>query len=211
MDLAPTYDANQIHNQGYGPVSFGDDSRLFVKFTKKSVQNALKSKEAGRPVFEAVVFVHIQQPGERDYIEKPATDEHVYRFPRQWAAYQRGEEAVPEGTPTSILFPQNPEVVDMLKFSKVYTVEQLASCNDTQLQNLGLGGRTFMEKARQYLASADKGKGFHELSSRLDQMEMQIKAKDDRIAALEAALAEAGEELPDQPKRRGRPPKAVAA
>jgi hypothetical protein len=209
MDI-PSLPMNYDRNQG-GQVTFGSDEKLFAQFHKMSVLNGIKSKEAGRPVHDAVAFVKIQQPGERDYLDRPATMEDRMRFPRQWAAYEAGQEDIPDGTLLSVLFPNNPEVVDNLKYAKILTVEQLASCNDTQIQNLGLGGRTFVDRAKAYLAASEKGKGFHELSARLEQLELQGRADKDRIAALETALAAAGEELPDQPKRRGRPPKAVAA
>lgn len=195
MDI-PSLPMNYDRNQG-GLVTFGNDDKLFVQFHKKSEIDGLASKKEGRPIHHAVVYVKIQQPGERDYLDRPATMEDRHRFPRQWAAYEAGQEDIPSGTLLSVLFPNNPEVVENLKLAKVLTVEQLAGCNDTQIQNIGLGGRTFVDRAKQYLAASEKGKGFHELSSRLDQMELQIKAKDDRIAALEMALAEAGEELPE--------------
>ena len=56
---------------------------------------------------------------------------------------------------------------------------------------IGMGGSQWRDKAKQYLASADKGKDFHGLSARVDAMDLKLREKDDRIAALEAALAEA--------------------
>jgi hypothetical protein len=176
-----------------------DDRRLHVVFSAKSVLNQLRSKEEGRPIHERVDFVRIQQPGERDFLERPATQNDIARFPRHWAAYQQGRENDPEGTPTATLFPNNPEIVENLRYAKIVTVEQLADLNDTQIQNIGLGGREFVVRAKTFLAAADKGKGFHELSARMDQMGLQLKERDDKIAALEAALAEAASE-----KKRGR-------
>jgi len=203
--LSMSFDAN-----AGGLVTFGSDDKLFVKFKQKSVIDPIKSKELGRPVHVAVDYVHIQQPGERDYIEKPVTQEHLMRFPRQWAAYQNGKQDAPAGTPLAILFPNNPEIVDNLKHFNVQTVEQLAELNDTQKQNIGMGALHFVEKAKQFLASSEKGKGFHELEQKLEAMELRVKALADRNTALEAALADAEAEEDVIPRpRRGRPPKAA--
>lgn len=211
MDI-PALPMNYDAQRG-GPVTFGSDERLHVTFSVKSIQNHHKSKLEGRPVFEGVVFVRIQQPGERDCIEKPADQSHASRFPRQWTAFQQGREDVPVGTILSVLFPNNPEIIDMMKFQKIQTVEQLATCNETQIQNLGLGGRNFVDKAKEYLAASQKGKGFHELEAKLNDLALKVQEKDTRIAALEKALEAAGEDVSQietpAPKRRGRPPKAA--
>jgi len=174
-----------------GLVEFGDDSKLWAQFYIRPRYNAVKSQQEGCPVHDPIVHVRIQQPGERDCYDQPATDLDKRRFGRQWTAFVESREDIPEGTPLSMLFPNNPEIVESLKLSKVHTVQSLANLNDTQMQNIGMGGLTFREKARQYLATADKGKEFHELTARLDKAELDRKADKDRIAALEAALAEA--------------------
>jgi hypothetical protein len=191
-----------------GNVTFGDDSRLFVKFETKSVLDQVASREQGRPIHVSVPYVHIQQPGERDYTHRPATQEDSMRFRRQWEAYQAGKTEGPEGSPLSLLFPNNPEIVDNLKYFKVSTVEQLAELNDTQIQNLGIGGRQFHEAAKKYLSAADKGKDFHALARKVEQMERDREADQVKIQALETALAETEQE----PRRGpGRPRKEVQA
>lgn len=174
-----------------GLVQFGSDEKLYVQFYRKSVMNAAKSKDAGRPVHEAVDFIKIQQPGERDCLDRPATQFDIARFRRHWEAYQqgRGEDVV--GTPLATLFPYNPEIVDNLRHLKIMTVEVLAGLNMTQMQGIGTGGQTFVDAAKAFLAAADKGKDFHALSERLTKMELAAQEKDQRIAALETALHEA--------------------
>lgn len=199
--LRGTFDANS------GLASQGDESKVFAEFYLRSVNDGLASKEAGRPVNKNVTFVKIIQPGESRHsvYDQPATNQDVARFPRQWQAFQAGQKQEAEGSPLSLLFPDNPAAVDNLRHLGFQTIEQLAGANDTAIQNIGLGGREFQGKARAYLAAADKGKDFHTLAARLEQLELSGKAKDDRIAALEVALAEAQEK-----PRRGRPPNQAA-
>lgn len=211
MDGIPTYDAGEVHRAGFGMASFGGDDKLIKWFFDKPMLDGVQSKELNRPVFRNVPHVHIQQPGERDFIEQPATDEHVGRFPKQWEAYKQKREAKIEGTPLSILFPTNAAIVENLKHVSIHTVEQLAGLNDTAIQNIGLGGREFVTRAKAFLEAADKGKGFNELSARIDAMALDVKAKDDRIAALEAALTADGKEIPAARRKPGPKPKLAAA
>jgi hypothetical protein len=204
MDI-PALPTHFDPNKG-GMVEFGDDSKLFVTFRAVSVVNPVRSQEAGRPIHEMVDYVRIQQPGERDCTDRPATQMDVQRFRRQWQMYQDGRSQIPDGTLLSVLFPNNPEIVDNLKYFKISTVEQLAELNDTQIQNVGIGGRAFHDAAKKYLAAADKGKDYHALAKSVDALKRDREADQQKIAALEAALDEAeGEDA--TPRKRGRPRK----
>lgn len=180
-----------INESGFGAV--GDDSKVWAEFRMHPVVDGPASKEANRVIKRDVAYVKIIQPGESrlSIYDQPATDADVARFPRQWDAFKRGQEQGIVGTPLSELFPESPAIVENLKSVSIRTVEQLAGCNDSGAQNIGMGGMQWREKAKAYIAHADKGKGFHELAARLESLELKAREKDDRIAALEAALAEA--------------------
>lgn len=183
-----------------GEVQFGDDSKLFVEFSSRPVRDEVKSKDDGRPIFVQVDYVRIRQPGERDEILRPANQMDIRRFQRHWQAYQEGRQAMPEGTLLSVLFPNNPEIVENLKHDKIFVVEQLAALNDTQIGNIGLGGRAFVDKAKAFLASADKGKDYHALAKQVETLSGQVAALLDKNTALEAALTEATEKKRSQNK-----------
>lgn len=174
-----------------GIVEFGNDARLFVEFYSRSVRDEVASKEKDRPVHVQVDYIRIRQPGERDEINRPAHNGDRQRFARHWQAYQDGRQATPDGTPLAILFPNNPEIVENLKFDKIFVVEQLAELNDTQIGNIGLGGRQFVDRAKAFLKAANSARGFTQLSAKIDQMEADRTADKERIKALEAALTEA--------------------
>ncbi len=186
-------------NTGFG--AQGDDSKVIAEFRMHPVVDGIASKEAGRTIKRDVPYIKIIQPGEagKSTYDQPATDAEVQRFPRQWAAFQAGQKQEIVGSRLDLLFPESPAIVENLRSVGVFTIEQLATLPDTGLQNVGMGARQWQEKAKAYLEQAMKGQGFHALSSRLDQMALQAKEKDDRIAALEAALAESTER-----KTRGR-------
>jgi len=204
MDI-PSLQANFDPKNG-GLVEFGSDDKLYVTFSSKAVVDVIKSREAARPIHQQVTYVRIQQPAERDYVERPATDLDIRRFRRQYQAFLDGKVEQPEGTLLSVLFFNNPEIVENLKYLKLFTIEQLANINDTQIQQIGLGGREFHQKAKDFLSKSEKGKGFHELEQQIKQLNLKVQELTDKNSALEAAFEDEGEEV-HIPKKRGRKPK----
>lgn len=180
-----------INEAGFGAV--GDDSKVWAEFRMHPVIDGVASKEAGRTIKKDVPHIKIIQPGESrlSVYDQPATNEDIARFPRQWEAFKAGQDQGVQGSPLSLLFPESPAIVENLKSVGIRTIEQLANLPDTGLQNVGMGARGWKDKAVTYLAAAEKGKDFHGLSDRVEKMELQARADKDRIAALEAALAEA--------------------
>lgn len=193
-----TFDPNS------GLAAQGDDNKVFAQFYTRAVNDGLASKEAGRPISRNVPYVKIIQPGESrlSVYDQPATDQDVARFPRQWAAFQNGKQMEISGTMLSVLFPADPAVVENLKSLNFHTVEQLAEANDTAIQQIGMGGQQWRDKARQYIAAADKGKDYHVLSKKLEELTNARAADQQKIAAMEAALAQA-----ETKRGPGRPPK----
>ncbi len=181
------------YNPDTGFGAQGDDSKVWAEFYNRAMIDGQASKDAGRTITRDVPHVKIIQPGESrlSVYDQPATNDDAARFPRQWAAFKAGAEQTITGSPLSLLFPQSPATVDNLNRCGIRTIEMLAAANDSALQEMGMGARSFQEKAVAYLAAADKGKDFHGLSDRVDKLALQAREKDDRIAALEAALAEA--------------------
>ncbi len=172
---------------GFRPQNAPDNR--FVSFKAQSVPDKAASIEAGRPMFKQKIFVTIQTPG--DNLNVPtrlATNEDIAEFPRQWAAFQAGREAIPEGTLLAVMFPNNPELVDMFRAQKVFVVEQLAGMSDSEGQRF-MGFQKMKQDAQALLKAAGDGKDFHVLRDRLEKLELEAKTKDDRIAALETALA----------------------
>lgn len=199
-----------MNGSGVGEVEFGSDARIAVKFYSKPMPDYLKSKEAGRPIFSSVDFVELRQPGERDTYDQPVTQEMIMRFPRHWAAYKEGKEQVTLGTPLSLLFADNLAIVENLKYFRIVTVEQLANINDTQVQNIGLGGQQFRQKAKDYLEKSEKGKGFHELEAKNDALELKLNEALAKIDAMAQRFTAAGEVIPEPKKKAGRPKKVAA-
>lgn len=195
---------DDIHQRGVGQVSYAADNRMVVWFFKKSEQNNFLSQQEGRPIFEGKDFVHIQQPGERDSVEREARWDDKQRWERKWDAYQAGLEQQQSGTPTATLFPVNPETVDMLRALKVTTAEQLADMTEQGISRLGLGGRQLVQKAKDFLEASKGMASAHALQKQIDDKDDQIRQLLQRVDALERTA-----KTQESPEKRGpgRPPK----
>lgn len=160
-----------------------------ASFYMGSIEDAVASEKAARPMFKDVPFVKIFTPGDKDnIINQPAwVDErnpnaHNKRFPMEWAAFKSGVQSeYGTGTPLKEWTAISRSQVETLVFMKVFTVEDLASVSDGNLQALGAGYLALRQKAQAYLADAQKGATKASLKAELDKRDVQI-------AELQAAL-----------------------
>lgn len=186
----------------------GGDSRLWVKFSKKSRRVGHKSEMAGRPIYEDVDYITIQQPGERDQLVRPVNDGDKERFRKQWDAYLAESEQTPEGTPVSLLFPNEPTVVDMLRDLKVYTVEQLSQLSEYAIDRLGIDGRRYVSKAKATLDQSANVAQINKLERQVEDMKEQLRQAQEANKAFSAQLREM---MAERDRRRAEPEEAEDA
>ncbi len=176
-DWAPASQA-WVANGMQGMAQFGDDNKKFVIFYDQTVQNKARSAEMGRPEYDVVCYVRIQDPGDNLQIAvRPARPDDAQRWPQHFRMYQEGRGTEQPGTPIDLLFPANPELVAMLRHLKITTVQSLAALEGTALQGVGMGAEEFKVKARKYLEMSKEGEAF-------TKMEGELRKRDDEIAAL---------------------------
>lgn len=181
------------------------DSRLYVRFYMKAVQNNFQTEKQGKPVFDDVEFVHIEVPGNRlSIIDTLSYDEHRQRFPIQYARFKN--ENATEQT-TGLPLEHWPLVTraqaESLKAMKFRTVEQIAGASDAQIEGIGMTGgmasHAFREKAQRFLAAAQG-------SAALEQAAQKDAVAQKKIAELEEKVAQLTEiAMSPEPKRRGMP------
>lgn len=183
-------------------VQFQD--RVIGRFYMHPVQLGARSRAEGRPIFENRIFIEIRHPGERDVLVREATDEDKMRFNRQWNAFQTGTAAESSGTSLSLLFPANPAVIATLQLMNVWTIEQLAGLNGTQLQNVGMGGVRWQQLANDYLETAKKGADFTRIQGELEKRDVEILRLKELVEKLEtnAATAEQSQALTPKASKR---------
>ena len=184
----------------------GGDTRLWVKFSRRSKRNAYKSEQEGRPIYEPVDYITVQQPGERDQVVRPVRDDDKHRFAAQWAAFQAQSDQAPDGTPVQLLFPNEAHIVELLLDLKIQTVEQLSQLSEHAIERLGMDGRKYVRKAEAALDQAANTKEVTRLGREVEDLRDEnavLKGANQdlqrRMAALEEMLRE-----PQVKRTRGR-------
>lgn len=159
----------------------GGDENLNVWFSRKSRKNSYQSEVQGRPVYEPVDYIKIQQPGERDMFEGPVTEDHKRRFADRYRQFLANVDQVPNGTPIKFLFPNQDEVVNTMLDLKILTIEQLASITEQGIERLGMDGRKYVARAQQAL---DRSEALREVT----RLEVVITDQADEIAVMKQGL-----------------------
>ena len=178
--------------------SHGDET-LLVKFFLHPKQNQIKTKEAGRPIFEDIPYIQIMQPGNKDSVKvAPATARDKQRFPEHYRKFvAREDQEALEGTPLREWAGVTASQCKEFEFLNILTVEQLAAVSDSNGQ--GIMGLGFLkEKAAKFIENAKLGA----TAEALAEMKAENASLLERLEALEA-----GEPAPK--KKRGRPAKNV--
>jgi hypothetical protein len=165
------------------------DDRLLVKFFIAPLENATRSKEEGRPIFEDMEWISIRTPGSRNEVCRPIRMEDKSRFPRHYQAFKsREEQELIEGT----LLDEWPAIprslVEELKFFNVRTVEQLAGMADSADSNFK-GIVMWKQKAQAYLDASKESAAsdaLKEAKERIDAQNETIAMLTKRLEALEA-------------------------
>jgi hypothetical protein len=188
---------NQLH------VAHGEDKDLYVEFSTEAVHQPYESEQQGHPVYRNVPFITVMFPGDRTKtVHRPAklkadssSPGDPERFPRQWAAFQAGEEQAQDGQPLEEWPLVTKADVRMLKDMGIKTVESLAAIGEANLTFLG--ARMYRDKAKLYLDQATGGAAVSKMVQENETMRLELARQKEQMAELSAALAE----LQRNPKR----------
>jgi len=159
------------------------DSRLQVRFYKRSVHQEQESMDAGRPIYKEFDFVHICVAGDSlTEIDTYALANHKTRFPIQWANYMNRQGANDEevvGTPIAEWPLVSKSQAEELRAMKFHTVESIATASDLQLQRMGMAAGmspyAFRDKAKAFLNLATS-------AAETDKREQEINALKEELA-----------------------------
>jgi hypothetical protein len=172
----------------------GADSRLQVRFYKKSVQQEQESIDAGRPIYKDFDFVQICVPGDTlTEIDTYALQNHKTRFPIQWANYMNRQGANDEevvGTPLSEWPLVSKSQAEELRGIKFQTVESIANASDQQLQRMGMiagmSPYSFRDKAKAFLNLATTAAETDKRESEINALKEELAKKDLETAKMKA-------------------------
>lgn len=142
----------------------------------------------------------------------PVSD--IKTYPEQWNAFCRNANQGDIGTPLSLIFKNDPTLVEMYKAKYITSLEQLAACSDADLQMLGMGAREHKAKARQYLEKIKELAPSIATSNALEEKDRKIASLESRISDLSDKLTQllsaALEEKKPRKTKTNRGPKAEA-
>lgn len=176
------------------------NSTLAIKFTLEPVQNDIKTKKRGRPIFDDVAFITIRIPGDIDTRVRPVRIEDKVAYPRAYLAFLRKEsQHAVSGTPLAEWGQMKRNMIEEAKHQSIHTVEQLSALTDPGLQRLGPGWQELRQKARDYVAQTKDGAALGRLRDELETERSQRKT-------LEGMLKEQGVKIDQlmkaQPQRK---------
>ena len=158
-------------------------------FTIEAIQNAAKSLEAGRPIFDEKEMVRVRIPGDKQMTWDGFADDPVFinpttrekisaaqRWPDHYAAFKKGEARAASGTPLD-QWP-NPTLtkgrVAELKAMDILSVEELAGVSDSILPKMGMGARELRDQARSYIDKATAGAGDAKLAAEVARLKEMV-------------------------------------
>jgi hypothetical protein len=168
------------------------------RFYLKPKHNKPKSLAEGRPIFDDAEYVEIHAGGDKLSIpNKPVTEEHRRRWPRQYAAFKNGQnQDMASGTPLSEWPSMSRSQVEELAYFKIFTVEQLANASDGNLQMVG-PLQSMKSKAKDFL---EKAKG----NAPIEQMRAELGERDNLIATMQQQLKDQADDLAQLKKAKSK-------
>lgn len=198
MELASA----QIHGIGNNlHVTYGDDKGLLVEFMEDAVHQPFESEQKGRAIYKQTPFLSIIFPGDktkRTY--RPASEEDKRRFAAQWAAFEKGEKAIENGTPlTEWNYLSKSQALE-LKHMGFWTVELLANATDTAISQL-IGGNMIREQARTFLSATKDDSKFTAMTAENEKLKAQVSGQNDIIEILKSRLDALETSVPRGPGR----------
>ena len=165
---------------------FAADNKLYVEFFRKPVMQPGKSREAGRAVYEEIDYVRIHVPGDKSsVIERPLSEQDVFRFQDRYNKWKSGQSEAVTGTPLSALPGMNAAKVEEYKFFKIITVEQLAEAND----NLGGKFMSFQQdkqRAKAFMEVAANNAPIEKMNAELAKRDAELEELRSMVTALQA-------------------------
>lgn len=194
---------------------FRGPDNVALRFFERPVRNNFQSEAKGHAVFDTVVFAEVMTPGQnesvpefeiqRTYVDtegKPQTkkSKHYARYKEAADAYLSGREGDTEGgMPIASWGLIDAGTAETFKSQNVYTVEQLAAVSDSDIQKLGMGAVRLREQAKQFLVTRQFGVPAAQMTSKVQEMEMEVnrlKAENDDLRTQLAAAKATVEPTP---------------
>jgi hypothetical protein len=177
----------------------------YVVFELRAVEDRNASVKEGRYIAKDVIFAQITRPGSRDTHEEEAEQwllklakraadgiipqGWVSKFSTELEAFKKNETLPEAGTPIKGWQIISPAVQTQIIRAGFRTVEDLAAAPEVELVSIGMGGPTWREKARAWIAEGKEKGASAEKVADLTQKVTDLTALVEKLVAENAALA----------------------
>jgi hypothetical protein len=182
-------------------LTFGDD-RLGVMFYLRTVEDEARTLAEGRKCFKEREFVKIMVPGDRyNVVDRPVqvtgtlpTDDRM-RFAKQYERFkQQQQQSAHDGMPLSLWTAIPAALAEELKYINIFTVEQLSTLSDTYVAKVPRG-QEWKRRAAEFVAALKD-------TAQVGKLQSALAERDNKIDALEKALAEQAKAIEELRKRK---------
>ena len=171
---------------------------IVVKFYTKPVELTWKTEKEGRAFFEDQEFVDVIFVGEKNTEGSwRVNDIHRLRWPEEYARFKAGARQQSSGTPLSEWGRIAQSQVKELEYLNVFTVEDLANCDDSFVSRFGMGGRELIVKAKAFLDSTKGTAAVQNYAVENDRMKARMAELEEKLALL-AAQADSSKDDPEE-------------
>ena len=149
--------------------------------------NPVLDADGNIPTIELVEVTNLNDP--KNKMVQVVTDIHRYRlFPKEYAAFRAGTDAVVGGTPTKLWLGDNARTRSLAEWH-IHTVEQLCALTDSLCMSIGPGTMDLRRRAQTWLAARKDGAFADKVAAENDALRRKAAEQEDRLARLEAMLA----------------------
>lgn len=216
---------DNVFTEGMMP---GPDGTI-LRFFHEPAKNEGASINAGRAIFDTVLFVDVIAPGQqastpRFEIERVFSEvsmkalglsdntkrSYKYKeYQEQIEKFKRNEEVDLGGTPLKFWPRIDRGLAATLAAVNIYTVEALANLSDANMDNVGLGARELREQAKAWLANAAGTADLSQLTNKVSEqttentrLQNDLSLANSRIGELERELSKYKDTAPAKAKQR---------
>jgi hypothetical protein len=160
------------------------DEKLFRQFYMGSIKDEERTLEEGHDVYNAVPFIKIIVPGDRNtIIDTIADNTHKRRFPKEWERFQANENQQMSGLPLREWPAITRAQAEELVFLGIFTVEQMATVADVYGNRI-MNFNELKRKAETYLKAAKDSALAEKLSAENASLKAQLDAQGEELKRL---------------------------
>jgi len=185
---------------GWTNESWMEDNRgkMAVFFHAKQVQNAFKTAQENRPIFEEKIFIKKLVPGDSTLIvDRPMRPSDVEEFPIEWARFEQKKENRVAGTPLDAWPVLSETQKAEFRALNIFTVDQFAQLPDS-VGNKIMGFNDLRDKARTFILAAKDSVIMDNVRAETEKI-MQAQAAE--LAELRAMIGELTTKKGGRPKK----------